>query len=452
VIQRLSFFGLGKLGLPLAGLFAQSGLPTIAIDRNAELIRDLSAGRWPEGEPLLPETLAMARAYMDFTQSPEDAASTDASIILVATPSSPSQPEFSSARVCEACEDLCRALRTSSVRPRRHLIVISSTMYPGTIGKAIVPIFARHSTTYPQHQLDLAYVPDLVALGQVVSGFKKPPLVLIGADSVAVAERVESLYRRVTAAGTPFRFMPIREVEIAKLACNVFLALKISFGNFLLQLGAQMGGLDVDAIAEALALDPRIGRGLLRGGAPYGGPCLPRDVDALLRLAESVHLAAPLASASAEINASQYELIERTVTETGARRVAVLGLSFKHDSPVTIGSPGVELARRLRRRSLEIVVFDPSSLARAEARLALGCDDVRHAEVLNDCWIDAEAVLICTPAPAFAHIAPNVPSGTWIVDPWGSVLGDHPKLVRIGRGARPIFVATETQGAAPVAS
>src|SRR6185436_14849041 len=145
------------------------------------------------------------------------------------------------------------------------------------------PVFARHSARYPQHQFGLAYVPHFVVLGDVVAGFLDPAFQVVGSDDAATAETVAALFGRINGPATQFRFMAVKEAEITKLAHNVFCCLKISFGNSLLQLGARLGGLDIDQIAGTLALDPEIGPGLMRGGAPYGGPCLPRDVDAMRR-------------------------------------------------------------------------------------------------------------------------------------------------------------------------
>jgi UDP-N-acetyl-D-mannosaminuronate dehydrogenase len=125
-ITALSFFGLGKLGLPLAALFARSGLRTVAIDTNARLIDRLTAGEAPYVEPGLAELLVAARPAIIYTTSARDAEGTDASIILVPTPSDPSAPDFSSAFVEQACRDLaailiCRALRSFMPTSRRDL-------------------------------------------------------------------------------------------------------------------------------------------------------------------------------------------------------------------------------------------------------------------------------------------------------------------------------------------
>jgi len=431
MVTRLSIFGLGKLGLPLAALFARSGLWTVGIDTDTALVEQLCAGAVPIVEPGLEELVAEAAPAIAYTTDARAAADTHASIILVATPSHSSHPEYSSTYVENACRDLCAVLRTR-VRWRHHLIVISSTLSPGTMSTRIVPALEAGLERRAGEDFGIAYVPEFVALGDVISGFQRPPFFLVGTDAAAASADATALYRRIIAPQTPIRFLSTRDAELAKIALNVFLCMKIAFGNSLVQLGERLGGVDLDAIANTLSLDPRIGAGLLRGGGPYGGACLPRDIDAFLHLARSVDLDAPLARASAEVNAAQYNLIERQVLVREPRCVAVLGLSFKPGTPVTIASPAFEFVRRLRRRSIQVVAFDPMAKAREAMRAAFG-PDISCCNTLAESLSQADVILICNPDPSFAGLAADVPADRHIVDPWGCVRDPHPGLAQPGR-------------------
>src|SRR6187549_3982965 len=130
MIENLSFFGLGKLGLPLAALFAANGIKTVGIDTDAALVSALESRATQFTEPGLGALWVSA------------AAGTQASIILVPTPSDPINPEFSSSFVEKACEELGDALR-SRAQWRYHLIVVSSTLYPGTMNSGIVATLER---------------------------------------------------------------------------------------------------------------------------------------------------------------------------------------------------------------------------------------------------------------------------------------------------------------------
>ncbi len=441
MIERLSFFGLGKLGLPLAALFARSGLRTFAIDIDTTLVEQLRAGATPLVEPGLDELLAEAAPAITYTTDAHATANTDASIILVATPSDASHPKFSSTHVENASQALCAVLRARTVW-HYHLVVISSTLSPGTMSARIVPIFEEGLGRRAGKDFGIAYVPDFVAVGEVVGGFQHPPFLLVGSDDHIAGAHAATLYRRIVAPETPIRFLSLRDAELAKIALNVFLCMKISFGSFLAQLGDRLGGADLDAIASTLSLDPRIGAGLLRGGVPYGGVCLPRDIDAILHFARSVGLDAPLARAAAEVNTAQYDLIERHILAGGPRCVAVLGLSFKPGTPVTIGSPAFELVRRLRSHSIRVVAFDPIARARAAARMTFG-PAITYCDTLTESLGGADTILICNPDPSFAGLAADAPADRRIVDPWGCVRGPHPGLVQPGRAPNGAAVGPE---------
>jgi UDPglucose 6-dehydrogenase len=431
MIENLSFFGLGKLGLPLAALFAANGIKTIGIDTDAALVSALESRVTQFTEPGLDALLAGAGTFLSCTTTASAAAETQASIILVPTPSDPINPEFSSSYVEKACEELGDVLR-SRAPWRYHLIVISSTLYPGTMNSRIVATLERATGRRVGTDFGLVYIPDFVALGDVVRGFREPPFVIVGSDHADAAKCAEDLYRRIVLPNTPIRTLRCYDAELLKLAYNAFLCMKISFGNFLSQLGDRRGGVDLDGITDALSLDPKVGNGCLRSGAPYGGVCFPRDVDAFQRLARSEGLDAPLVTATAAVNSAQFDLIEREILEGAPKCVALLGLSFKSGTPVTTASLAFELARRLERHSIRTVAHDPLPQARENTRVAFH-SKVTCYDTLARCAADADTFLICYPDPAYANLSALASAQARIIDPWGYLRTPHAGLVRLGR-------------------
>ena len=431
LIGRLAFFGLGRLGLTLAALFARSGMKTVGIDANPALIEQLQSGVVPLVEPGLDALLREAAGSITYASHPDAAADADASIILVATPSDSSQPAYSNSDVVQACRDLCHVLRARATW-RYHLIVISSTLWPGTISSTIVPLLEEQLGRRAGTDFGVAYVPEFVAQGDLVHGFEQPAFLLIGTDDDAAGARAAALFQRITVAATPVRFLKTRDAELLKVVLNVFTCMKVSFANWLGQLGDGLGGVDIDAVVETLSLHPRVGIGYLRAGTPYAGTCLPRDVDAVLHLAKSAGLGAPLVDATAQINAAQFDLIERDLLRGEPRSVAILGLSFKPGTSVTVGSPAFEFARRLLDRAVRVVAFDPIGMARESARATFG-SSLDVCETLDEAVAGADTILVCNPDPTFAALAAHAPADRRIVDPWGCVFGSHPGLVRPGR-------------------
>jgi UDPglucose 6-dehydrogenase len=430
-IRQLSVFGLGKLGLPLAVLFAHGGMKTTAIDVDTALVGQLRLGAMPLREPGLEALAAAAASRLDYTTDARAAADTDASIIIVSTPYDYSRAALSSASVEKACSDLGAVLRERTPW-RYYLVVVSSTLLPGTMSTTIVPMLEEGLGRRAGAEFGIAYVPEFATLGDVVSGLRSPPFLLIGSDDADAGARAAELYGRIVGKQTPTRFLSTRDAEFAKIALNAFLCLKISFGNFLAQLGDRLGGADLDAVVDTLTLDPRIGSGLLRGSSPYGGPCLPRDLDSFLHLSRSLGLDAPLAQASSDTNAAQYDFIEKHLLACRPHCVAVLGLSFKPGTPVTVDSPAFEFVRRLQTRSIEVVLFDPLAEAREAARTIFGPTTI-SCDTLDESLRRADVILVCNPDPDFFAISAAIPADRHIVDPWGCVNGPHPGLKRPGR-------------------
>jgi UDPglucose 6-dehydrogenase len=278
----------------------------------------------------------------------------------------------------------------------------------------------------------LVYIPEFVALGDVVRGFREPPFVVVGSDHPDAAELAVNLFRRIVLPTTPFRMLRYYDAELLKVAYNTFLCMKVSFANFLSQIGNRRGGIDVDSITDALSLDPKIGKGFLRAGAPYGGACFPRDVDAFQHLARSERLDAPLVTATATVNSAQFDHIEREILKGATKCVALLGLSFKAGTPVTTNSLAFELARRLEPHPVRIVAHDPLLEARENTRV-LFHSKVTCYDTLAQCTADADTLVICNLDTAYANLSALAPPQARIIDPWGYLRTPHPGLVRIGR-------------------
>jgi UDPglucose 6-dehydrogenase len=170
-IRRLSVFGLGKLGLPLAVLFAHRGMHTTGIDVDAALVEQLRIGKMPLLEPGLDPLMAGAASRLDYTTDARAAADTDASIIIVSTPYEDSRATLSSARVEEACNDLCIALR-ERVPWRHHLVIVSSTLLPGVMSTRIIPMLEAALGRRAGADFGVVYVPEFAALGDVLNGLQ----------------------------------------------------------------------------------------------------------------------------------------------------------------------------------------------------------------------------------------------------------------------------------------
>jgi UDPglucose 6-dehydrogenase len=430
-MRGIRFFGLGKLGLPLAALFAKNGNDVLGIDTNERHINDLRAGKAGIDEPGLDELLQLAGRKLTYSTRAIDI-DADISIIHVPTPSDKGNPGFSSAIVEQATETACRAAASASSSDR-HLLIVASTLMPGALESRIKPIVARYGGG--QRGFDLAYVPDFVAIGDVIRGFQSPTILVIGTESASTAERVEKLYRTILLDHVPVARLTLAEAELAKVAWNAYLCMKIDFANLIARLAFAKGDIDVDRVLDCLSRDSRVGRGFLSPGMPFGGPCLSRDADALVALCETLDCDSALGRGIRDANDEQVRYVSEIVLSYRPNRIAILGLGFKSGSDITDLSPSFMVMRQIASRRVAMSAYDPSSRARESLRAESWAANVNLCETISEALADADVALVAVKDARYASLASIASDTVTIIDPWACVSGKSPRLVQPGRGA-----------------
>lgn len=356
--MNISFIGLGKLGLPLACCLARSGNKVLGIDKNKYFIEKLNNKELPFYEPELEQhflqhnTTDVHPNFIGFTESYEDIfEKTDATIILVNT-----QDEnggYSSAIVESVLKEFSRNFKESE--KDYHLIVLSSTVLPGTIKNLIKLVEDISCKKYGEH-FGFSYVPDFVKLGNVIKDFKNPEFFLVGANSDKDVVMTQSIWYKFHDNNPPRKILTLEEAEIAKVALNAFIVNKITFANFLGQLCDGIENVNVHNITTTIGLDKRISPYFFGYGAPYGGTCFPRDTTAFIKFAEDRGKLAKHLMFAEEVNFMVYQSILDKVKKF--KKIAILGISFKPNSPVTIGSPSVTLIKDLQLYGKEVYCHD----------------------------------------------------------------------------------------------
>jgi UDPglucose 6-dehydrogenase len=434
----LSVIGLGKLGAPMAAVFASKGYDVVGADLNSAYVDAINARRAPVDEPQLEALLAGAGSRLRATTSTEEAVTaTTVTFVIVPTPSQANH-FFSTDFVVAAVERIGRALRGST---RDHLVVITSTVMPGDTGGVIRRALESASGRVVGADLGLCYSPEFIALGSVVQDLLNPDMVLIGESDPHHGEQLERIYRRTTESSPVVHRMNFVNAEICKIAVNTFVTTKISYANMLADLCDHLSGADVDTVSGALGSDSRIGHKYLKGGVAYGGPCFPRDNKAFAALGRSLGVRCDLAEATDRINDHQVQRLLGAVqatTRPGAR-VGVLGMSYKLHTPVVEKSQGLALARVLAAEGYQVTAADPLGSASARAALGSGVD---VTDSLADAIRSCDVVVVTTPWPAIRDVA----SQAWtrpgapliVIDPWcllqGSPVADLATVISLGRG------------------
>jgi UDPglucose 6-dehydrogenase len=412
MIQNISVIGLGKLGGSMAACMAYRGFNVIGVDINQHAVDAVNAGRAPVEETGLAEMIASNRSLIRATMSTEEAVlGSDISFVIVPTPSD-SRGAFELQYAAFAFRALGRALKK---KEHYHVIVLTSTVLPGATRHGLLPILEQESGKRCGPDFGLCYSPEFIALGTVIRDFLNPDFYLIGEFDPRAGELLEQVNRRVCLKGAMVRRMSIENAEVAKIALNSYVTMKISFANVLADLCERIPGGDVDVVSDALGTDSRIGRKYLTGGMGFAGPCFPRDNVALNYLCRQLGADSRLLATNHEYNqALSARFVEslRPFMKKG-ETAAVLGLAYKPLSHVIEESQGIFLAKALSEAGLRVIGYDP--LAAAPARTALQYHTVVEDSV-EGALRDATLVLVTTPDDRFKNLTA------------GQIRGDKPEV------------------------
>ena len=404
--MNISFIGLGKLGLPLACCLARSGNKVLGVDKNEYILDKLNDKELPFYEPGLSDIFPHVN-FIGFTDSYQRAVGeTDATIILVNTQLGDNG--YSSEFVESALTDLAMNLKKSD--KDYHLIVLSSTVLPGTIRKLIKLVEKISKRTYGEG-FGFSYVPDFVKLGSVIEDFKNPEFFLIGANNTEDIIMTQSIWYRFHDNDPPRKILTLEEAEVAKVALNAYIVNKITFANFLGQLCEGMDNINVHNITQTIGLDKRISPYFFGYGTPYGGTCFPRDTSAFIKFAKDRNKSAKNLMFAQEVN----ELVYKSILDKVKfyKKVGVLGISFKPNSPVAIGSPSARLILDLLDLGIEVNGYD--SIAETYSNLDVIINECSSPQ---ECIDISDVVVIMHPDKSFSSL--NY-TDKQVVDYWGIV-------------------------------
>lgn len=341
--MNVAILGLGKLGLPMAAFYAGANHRVIGVDVRDDLIEQLSVGAHRTDEPEVNTLLKQHAERLAFTRLPYEAVLKSEIVFVVVPTPSKSDGTFDSAQVVTACQQIGNALHDKTAYT---LVVVVSTLMPGQMDADVLPALGRASEKRAGVDFGVCYSPEFIALGRVIEGLRKPDYVLIGEYDEADGRSLVSFYMPLVVPTTPFRRMSFVNAELAKLATNAYLSLKIAFANVLGQICEQIPGANVDVVTQAVGSDHRIGGAYLRAGLPAGGVCLPRDLAAIGTYDGAGFLKSLPRDNDYYVDDFVAELRSRIARSA---RVVVLGTGYSVTSAIEINAYGRHIADALTK-------------------------------------------------------------------------------------------------------
>ncbi|HXW05834.1 MAG TPA: UDP-glucose/GDP-mannose dehydrogenase family protein [Vicinamibacterales bacterium] len=360
--MNVAIFGLGYVGSVSAASFAADGHTVVGVDVNAQKVASVNEGRSPIVEQGLNDLIAerVAAGALRATTSTADAiGATDLSLVCVGTPSR-RNGSLDLTYLERVCTGIGAALRD---KPAYHVVVVRSTVLPGTTHNLVIPALERASGKRYGAGFGVAVNPEFLREGTALADFRNPPLTLIGHNYVSDAQPTERLYARVDA---PLVTTSIRTAEMIKYASNTWHALKVTFAN---EIGNLCKRLDIDSheVMRIFCRDEKLNLSsyYMKPGFAFGGSCLPKDVRALQYRAKELDLELPVIESILDSNGRQIQHAIDQVRDTGRKRIGLLGFSFKAGTDDLRESPLVILAEALLGKGYQLRIYDRNvSLAR----------------------------------------------------------------------------------------
>jgi GDP-mannose 6-dehydrogenase len=355
-------FGLGYVGSVSAACFAEDGHTVVGVDVNADKVGALNEGRSPIVEKGLEDLIKTnaENGRLRATTSTADAIrDTEISLICVGTPSR-KNGSLDLTYLERVAEQIGAALKD---KPEYHVVVVRSTVLPGTTHDVVIPALERTSGKKYGTGFGVTVNPEFLREGTAIHDFRHPPLTLVGHNYTSDAEPTKALYGRVDA---PMETTTIRTAEMMKYASNTWHALKVTFANEIGNICKRVG-IDSHEVMTIFCKDEKLNLSsyYMKPGFAFGGSCLPKDVRALQYRAKEVDLEMPVIQAILGSNQLQIQHAIDEIVDTGKKRIGLLGFSFKAGTDDLRESPIVILAEALLGKGYSLCIYDKNvSIAR----------------------------------------------------------------------------------------
>jgi GDP-mannose 6-dehydrogenase len=354
--MKVSVFGMGYVGCVTAAALSRRGHQIVGVDINGHKVATINRGEAPVLEKGLAEVVresVRAGTLWATGNGVEAVTQTDLSLVCVSTPAK-KNGSFDHSHLLGAVKEVGEGIRRKGAK---HVVAVRSTVLPGTTEGMLIPALEassgkKHGSDFTAHAN-----PEFLREGSALHDFENAPFVAIGSLEGSSGELLAQLYE-----GTgPIYHTDIKTAEMLKYVCNTFHALKITFANEIGSL-CQALGIDSHRVMDLFCRDTKlnISPAYLKPGFAFGGSCLPKDLRALLYQAKNLDVETPLLSGVARSNQLQIQRAIDYVIDSGAKKVGLLGLTFKAGTDDLRESPLVTLCEALIGKGIDLTIYDPN--------------------------------------------------------------------------------------------
>ena len=391
--MKIAIIGLGFVGLTFASVLASKGFKVIGIDTDIKKSRQIADGIPPFYEDDLEKTLKIGlKKNLAITNNFSSIIDCDVIFITVGTP----QKKDGSIELAMIKRAVTVIGKTISKTRKNPIILVKSTVTPGTMQHVICPILEKQSGKKAGKDFGLISNPEFLQESSAIKDTKFPHVIVLGGYQTKFMSKMKKIFANLHPK-IPIIITNHQTAEMIKYANNSFLATKISFINQLANICQNIPGANIDDIAKTIGLDPRIGNLFLNAGPGYGGSCLPKDMKALINFANKAGIKPKLLDAVEQINLKQLEqimiMLEEKLGALRSKRITILGTAFKPNTDDIRDAVGIELIKKLLKKRATVTIYDPKSMNNT---MKVFGDKIFYAKSLPSSLNNSECLIIMT--------------------------------------------------------
>lgn len=346
-MTKIAIIGIGRLGLCFALNAEKVGYKVYGIDTKEDYVQALKSKSFVSQEPFVDDFLKTAIHF--FPSSTLDVIF-DESIsfiyIMVPTPSLP-DGSFSHQYIDEV---VSKILEFDIPRDRKHIVIGATTM-PGYCEELALKL--------ENHNYSVTYNPEFIAQGSIIHDQQFPDQLLIGEGDPDATQLLLDIYAKMCKSKPEVHVMDRTSAEITKLATNCFLTMKISFANAIGDFATKMDAVP-EKILNAIGSDSRIGKKYLNYGFGFGGPCFPRDNQALQHAAKRVNYPLLLSESTVKVNQMHLDFQMKELLAQNLDFYVFESVSYKPQTDILEESQQLALALKLVQAGKKVVLKNSS--------------------------------------------------------------------------------------------
>lgn len=392
--SNVAVIGLGFIGLSLALFLGTKNVKVTGIDSNKKILKKLQNGEPTFFEPNLKHYLKKSlNSGLTFdSEINKKTLSNDFIFITVGTPLD-TKGRINLQYVKSVTKSLSEHLPNSK---NILTIVVKSSVIPGTAMQILKPILEKSAKE--SLDFDLLTNPEFLREGSAMKDTISPHAIIIGGSNKKSIKKLVKFYESVYSKKQQYIETNNITAEMIKYATNAFLATKISFINSIANICQRVKGTNVDDVAVAMGLDPRISKLFLKAGPGYGGSCFPKDLQALISFSNDIGYDPLLLNAVRDINEFQINaimnLIKKNIGSLNNKKIGILGLSFKENTDDIRESVSIKLIKKLLQKNCKILAHDPKAI---ENTFRIFKNSITYCNNVTDVFNKTNCVVLLTP-------------------------------------------------------